>query len=215
MKSAMIFLCGVALGIGGTLLYVKKSLIPELELQIREKLSEEQYGKEVTEEGKAPADIFYGKEEEDEEVVVTNPKAKMKAPSTAKTDYSKYAKDFEKKVAEKKDGENAKELTEVGGTDPYVIDEESYDTFSTYTAHAFEVYSDGVVFDIEENDILDADPVLIFGQTALDELSSAPDGVIFVRDDAKQRDYRLERRDCPFDGPEEAYMSPDPDNWRE
>lgn len=196
MKEPMIFLCGVGVGVVGCLIYIKKKLIPDLTEEIKLKLSEEEL---------EPVDISdvedindYMDDDEDDEYVVTDPKVKQKLVKAQNTDYSKYAKAFEKKVKEESTDEDAKELTEVGGTDPYVIDESQYDEHSNYQAHAYEVYSDGIVFDIDAEEILDADPDIVFGKTAMEALSESPDGVVHVRDDSKKRDYRLERTDYPF-----------------
>lgn len=199
MKEPMIFLCGVVVGVVGSMIYIKKKLVPALTEEIKIKLAEEDA---------EPVDISdveglhdYIDDDEDNEYVLTDPavRVKRKPVKEQNTDYSKYAKAFEKKIAEEPTDENAKELTEIGGTDPYVIGENEFDERSSYQAHAYEIYSDGIVFDVESREILDADPEVVFGKTAMEALSEHPDGVVYIRDDSKKRDYRLERTDYPFD----------------
>ena len=84
--------------------------------------------------------------------------------------------------------------------------------YADYTSNSFIMYSDGVVLDDETEEILDEEPVKVFGKTALDELNKGDTSLIYIRDDTKKKDYALERRDYPFDGPEG--LSPGDDDWR-
>ena len=214
MKGLLIFLSGVGVGVVGSVIYMKKSLIPDLIDQIREDMWKEQQALKSDK----PADYDYeAEDEETEEVgkIILTDKAKKKKVNTVNTDYGKFSGGTAS-MPQPKEEPKKEEMTqtEIGGLDPYLIDEQSYDGYSSYKAHAFEVYLDGVVVDMETEEILDADPDLIFGKTAMTELMSSAEGVVYVRDDTKKCDYRLERRDCSFDGPDEVYRSGDPDDWR-
>ena len=139
----------------------------------------------------------------------TDPDAKERVNEIKKEQkYLDYSK-FSGNVADLKvtlDGSKSTETTnspvsESETAAPYIIDEESFDEFSGYRAITFEVYSDGVILDDETEEELDADPELVFGKTAMDELERSPEGVVCVRDDTKKCDYRLERKDYPANGP--------------
>lgn len=203
MKSLWIFLSGVAVGAVGSMVYIKKFVIPALRTELEKEKSEEIPDLEM-ENVKKP------EEDESEWVTVTDSEAKERVKEIQKEkqylDYSKFSGTVTSvSGAVTPEAEKGKETMTVVSdeeqTEPYIIDEESFDEFSGYRAITFEVYSDGVIIDDESEEELDADPELVFGKIAMDTLEKEPTGVICVRDDSKKCDYRLERKDYPANGP--------------
>lgn len=203
MKSLWIFLSGVAVGAVGSMVYIKKFVIPALRTELEKEKSEEIPDLEM-ENVKEP------EEGESEWVTVTDSEAKERVKEIQKEkqylDYSKFSGTVTSvSSAVTPEAEKGKETMTVVSdeeqTEPYIIDEESFDEFSGYRAITFEVYSDGVIIDDESEEELDADPELVFGKLAMDTLEKEPTGVICVRDDSKKCDYRLERKDYPANGP--------------
>lgn len=210
MKNLLIFLGGVAVGIVSTALYVKKKVVPDLVEEIERKNGEaaSDYAEYWADSDEQTAD-----EEKYEYVTVQNGpteanKTNSKNRKASTMDYTQFSKE----PTEGKTNEPMKvepEEPPAAGTEPYLIDASEFDTYSSYQAHRFVMYSDGVVIDDETDEELDGDPKLIFGATAIDALKK--DNVVFVRDDSKKQDYCVERRDIPFDGPD--YPDPE-DDWR-
>ena len=204
MKGAMIFICGFLTGSLATLFYVKKRVIPALKEELEKEYERDAAGDIL--EASAAADSYT-----DEEQILTDTgaptsgKVSVKtAPNgvqTVKVDYTMYSKDERVDVPDP--GKVPQVVVEQPAEElPYVIDANSYDEYSDYTAHCFVIYSDGVVIDDDTEEILDADPMEVFGETAMIQLNNADDNMVYVRDDTKKTDYCLERRDYPFDGPE-------------
>lgn len=208
MKNLLIFLGGVAVGAVGSMLYVQKFLLPELRKEVE---------KEQSEEIPVPTEYRYDISEDAKEEVVSElskvtTEAMKEAVKENRENRDKQYLDYTKfsgpemtvtLTTEEKKPEKAMDISENTDehTEPYIIDEDSFDEYSGYRAITFEIYSDGVILDDETEEELDADPVLTFGKTAMDALEKSPDGVICVRDDSKKCDYRLERKDYPADGP--------------
>ena len=209
MSKFLAFLCGVTVGAVGMMIYVKKKVIPVLQEEIEKKVTEDE---QVSLD---EADDILSSNKYSDEIVINNQtpfkaaaeKKEVGSVEAARIDYSHFA--ASQGLSEEirlpppvlvGDRESDEYTTEIGGMDPYVIDANSYDEHSGYTAHAFEVYSDGVILDAEREEILDADPELVFGSTAMDMIKNGDDPIIYVRDDAHRSDYCLERIDYPFDG---------------
>lgn len=227
-ENILIFLAGAIAGVGGTMIYVKKKLVPSIreELEIRMQTEAtgasyygEYYEKESSEEEE---DDEAG---EEDEPVISSPKhnSSVKAERPA-VDYTSYAAesevgDLKDKANDisKKPGEPVKETadkpeeTEVRGSGPYVIDPAHYNMFSDFEAHEYVMYADGVIIDDETEERLDEDPELVFGETVMELLKSGKERVIFVRDENLKRDYSITLSDVPFDGPD--YPDPE-DDWR-
>ncbi|MBE6724917.1 MAG: hypothetical protein E7576_06945 [Ruminococcaceae bacterium] len=212
MKNVLIFLSGAVFGVIGSMLYVKKYLIPAL----REDLEQE-----AEEKAQAGPGVCYIPETEDEpekeetypgDPVVTEKKNPSTRVAAVNVDYSKYSRETEE-ISSVPAAEPETTVTE--NTEPYLIDAGSFDEYSNYRAHNFTMYADGIIIDDETEEILDADPELVFGKTALEELKTSADRVVYIRDDSKKQDYSLERSDYPFNGPAEPYRSADPDDWRD
>ena len=204
MKGAMIFICGFLTGSLATLFYVKKRVIPALKEELEKKHERDAAGDIL--EASVAADSYTEEEQilTDTGVPASGEVVVKTAPNgvqTVKVDYTVYSKGEEgdistqSKAAQVTVEQPAQEL-------PYVIDANSYDEYSDYTAHCFVIYSDGVVIDDDTEEILDAVPMEVFGETAMIQLNNAEDNTVYVRDDTKKTDYCLERRDYPFDGPE-------------
>lgn len=216
MKGVLIFFGGVLVGIGSSFIFVKKKLIPSLREEIKKECNDVIYYEN---------DIFADVDGDDDEVLeivnepVTPTVNKKKEAPKPETDYTVYfsnSKKEKKKEQEKQDDEDKtveEELkkkylsqeseTDISGVGPYVIDEGSFDEFSDYTAHTFLLFSDGIVIDDETEEVLDADPKLIFGETAFEELKKPNNpGMVYVRNDETKSDYCLELRPYPFDGPD-------------
>lgn len=220
MKGVFIFIGGVLTGVLATTLYVKKKLIPELRSEIYKECERDARGG-----NDIYADVSEGYSEDDKiQEIVVEPgitQNKRKEAPKPTMDYTGY---FTKAELQKK-GVKVEELniskpesdkterTDISGPGPYVIDASSFDEYSDYTARTFVFYSDGVVLEDEEEEILDADPKLVFGETALEELNKPENGgVVFVRNDETKSDYCLELRPYPFDGFDAPLVN---DNWRE
>lgn len=213
MKGLLYFLTGAAVGAIGTFFYIQKYVIPQVKDDIlREKAEEEQ-----AESPKAPIIVPKDNSDEGEEKPMVSDHANRIAynakPVVDYSNYSNYSKD--PSTITVTTSEASKDDTEdppyEGGT-PYLIDADSFDEL-TYTSHRFVLYSDGVVIDDDTEEILDEDPELVFGKTAMDAIKE--EDIIFVRNDEKRQDYSLERRDYPFDGPTEGFSVADPDDWRD
>lgn len=211
MKNILIFLSGAVFGTVGSLIYVKKYLIPTLKEDLEREAEERAQAIHVVDDYISEEE---GEPEKDEtsregQPVITERKNYRTGVEAVSVDYSKYSRESEEPPAA------VPETTETGGHEPYLIDANSFDEFSDYRAHSFTMYADGIVIDDETEEVLDADPELVFGKTALEELKHAADRIIYIRDDSKKQDYSLERSDYPFDGPTEPYHSGDPDDWRD
>lgn len=218
MKGLICFLTGAAVGAVGTFFYIQKYVIPQIKDDILKKEEERQQTI-----GQVVMDAFFpsnGSTEgkDDENLVVTDHAARVTQSNTKNTftDYSRYSGTVAQPSEEQKDASRPpeEEKKENIGT-PYLIDANSFDEFSSYNAHAFVLYSDGVVIDDDTEEILDEDPELVFGKTAMDVINSGKEDIIYIRNDEKKQDYSLERRDYPFDGPSDVYRVADPDDWRD
>ena len=207
MKGLVCFIAGATFGALGTLIYVKKRVIPEIKDDLRKELEEEQQAYE-----ESSADISEGykpKVVESGTVIIDSSDTKIAGTyNTHSVEYTNYSKDpvttVETKIEEPKEEKNVEE--------PYLITAAEFEMYADYTSNSFVMYSDGVVLDDETEEILDEEPVKVFGKTALDELNKGDTNLIYIRDDTKKKDYALERRDYPFDGPEG--LSPGDDDWR-
>lgn len=206
MNKFVAFLCGLAIGAGGTLFYVKKWLIPELKNEIEDELYRDKEENLVNVEDICASYDNVSDNNEYEFIVnsVNKPDVEVKTydgVQAVTVDYSRYSKSYSEETKKQMDEETSNaEVTEVGGTDPYVIDANSYDEYSNYKTHSFELYSDGVIIDTDTEEILDADPMQVFGATAMDLLYNGEEPTVFVRDDSKKMDYCIERIDFPFNG---------------
>lgn len=212
MKSALYFLAGIAVGALGTFLYVQKYVIPEIKDNIRKEENELTQAEEQTQ-------VSYTNESVEEDPVVSD-YASRTHTQTVKgefKDYSNYSRDPEHTFMSETSSTEASLKENTGSNSdagtPYLIDAGSFDEYSGYTAHTFVIFSDGVVIDDESEEILDEDPELVFGKTAMDVLTSGKEDIIYIRNDEKRQDYSLERRDYPFDGPEQTFLINDPNDW--
>ena len=218
MKGLLIFVGGFATGVVATLLYVKKKVLPdmreEVEKQCKEEVDDDIFGSFTA--GYSGSDDVLDIVNEPKMRPITGAKEKSGKP----TDYTKCFKDEkqnvdavsktevkkEKKETEKKPGHD------ILGVGPYLIDADEFDNYSDYRARTFLLYSDGVVLEDEVEEILDADPELVFGKQALEELQKPENGgMVYVRNDETKSDYCLELRSYPFDGLEPPSPS---DDWR-
>ena len=206
MKGLLIFLAGALAGSVGTLIYVKECVVPKIEEDVREEIKNDKYYDDFSAE---PAEeVNYMPEDNLDESKFASRPEKRPAETFEKVNYTQYSGTVSKE-AKKEEKPIPNDISGTENTEPYLIDAESYDEYSSYSAHSFEVYADGIVLDEDTEEILDADPELVFGKLAMDELKKAPDGMIYVRDDSKKSDYCLERCDIPFDG-----LSPtDDEEW--
>lgn len=215
MKGLLIFLAGAAAGAIGTLIYVRKKLVPEIKDEMY-RLAEEELQMNSPEPTYDASE--YVSEDKEPQPVIKTVKLPTQTYVTA-TDYTNYSKTavvankFVEVQEQKAEVEPEPNATQSGGTDPYLIDAGSYDEYSDYNAHTFVMYSDGVVIDDESEEILDADPELVFGKTAIEILKSGKEDIVYVRDDSKKQDYSIERNDFPFDGPTDVYKTFDPNDW--
>ena len=225
MNKFWIFICGAAVGGISTIVYTSKVIIPALRKEIRKQIEDEMKADNNVDISDADSIIIsehYGNADDiDSGIVITKNSAKVaeyKSENSA-VDYSKYSKSIKAGETGSKQTDISKKesVTESSGMDPYIIDESAYDSYSDYKAKEFEVYSDGIIFDRELDDVLDADPELVFGKTAMDELLNYKKGTseLYIRDDAKKFDYHLTRMDYPFDGPTGEIMPANPDDWRD
>lgn len=229
MKGLVCFIAGTTLGALGTLIYVKKRVIPEIKDDLRKELEEEQQAYETT----TTADIskeYEPKVVDTGTVIIDTPNPSYAgAYNTHMVDYSTYSKGSDpavnstvttqtihinSSVAETaQDIQNNAEVKEEKNVEePYLITAAEFEMYADYTSNSFVMYSDGIVLDEESEEILDEEPVNVFGKTALEELKKADVDLIYIRDDTRKKDYALERRDYPFDGPEG--MNPGDDDWR-
>ena len=206
MNKFAAFLLGLAVGVGGSAFFVKKWLIPDLKEEIENEMYRDREDDLATSNDIRASydDVSEANEQEFISNSVNKPDVKVETfndVQAVKVDYSRYSKSYSEDTKREMDEETANmETTEIGGTDPYVIDANSYDEYSNYKSHSFELYSDGVVIDSETEEILDADPEQVFGSTAMDILRNGEEPTVFVRDDSKKSDYCIERIDFPFDG---------------
>lgn len=206
MNKFVAFLCGLAVGVGGSAFFVKKWLIPDLKEEIENELYRDKEDALATSQDIRASynDISESNEQEFISNSVNKPDVKVETRDDVqaiKVDYSRYSKSYSEDTKREMDEEAmGAETTEIGGTEPYVIDANSYDEYSNYKSHSFELYSDGIVIDSETEEILDADPEQVFGTTAMDILRGGEEPTVFVRDDSKKSDYCIERIDFPFDG---------------
>ena len=212
-KNVLIFLGGVAVGVGGTMLWVVKKLVPELREEATRKAQEEihtfpDYSEYLYDEEEAE------KPEKDEPPApsASEMKAQAQANRTAPAvDYSKYAPKTEKKVEEnpaRKKPENApapRNEIERGIDEPYLIDQSEYDIRGDYRAHSYTIYANGVVVDDDTDEAVDIDPHKKFGKTAMEELAKGD--IVYVRDDTAKYDYRIEQSDFDYEPPD------DDDDW--
>ena len=213
MKGLICFIFGAAVGSIGTLIYVKKKVIPEIEDGLKKQQEEIDQGKEVM------SNLTYEvtTDDDSEELVISDYTIRSAKVKEEKVDYTNYSKDTVTTPAPEtpKTDILVEVDTEKDSTEPYLIDSSSFDEYADYTAHNFVMYSDGIVVDDETEEILDADPILVFGQTAIDTLKNGEESAVYIRDDSKKQDYYLERYDYPFDGPVQIFNTGDPDDWRE
>lgn len=208
MKGLFCFLTGAAIGAIGTFLYFQKFVVPEIKADIL---------KDEEEKAQANIDVPVVRvDDKEEELVISDYTTRTEKTQKVLVDYTNYSRDPETATITVKEEPKEEADKENYGT-PYLIDPDSFDEFSpSYTAHAFVIFSDGVVIDDETEEILDEDPELVFGKTAMDELDKGDIDIVYIRNDEKKQDYSLERRDYPFDGPSGNYIPVlDPDDWRE
>lgn len=213
MKGFVIFFSGVVLGAAGSALYFALRVAPEMRKTAVDEAMKVVDGEINNRLHDYAADVS---ETDEHAVVKENPsELKRRVKEALKTDYLDYTKFSGEVAVDEKDISDNKgsESTERGGEVPYVIDEGDFDEYSGYTCHTFEVYSDGVFLDAVSEEELDADPELVFGRNALDELEKSISGIVCVRDDSKRCTYRLERKDYPANGPDDI-LPPGPEiDW--
>lgn len=198
MKNVLIFLAGLATGAVGTLIYVRKCVVPAMRDEIAREESEREH-----------ADFDYSEYYDDSEVTETGSgtelpeKPKTKAPGKKleakadRVDYTAYSKEGDDKPEKKESLEDKYKLSaDDGGFEPYVIDASEFEVNPNYTSHSFYYHSDGVVVDEDSGERLDGDPELIFGDTALRELEE--NGIVYVRDDTKKQEYVIEIVNAPY-----------------
>lgn len=218
MKGLFCFLTGAAIGAIGTFLYFQKFVVPEIKADILKNEEEKQQAvvNKIINAGINPFDVLKNGEKKEEELVISDYATRTEKTQKVLVDYTNYSRDPETATITVKEEPKEEADKENYGT-PYLIDPDSFDEFSpSYTAHAFVIFSDGVVIDDETEEILDEDPELVFGKTAMDELDKGDIDIVYIRNDEKKQDYSLERRDYPFDGPSGNYIPVlDPDDWRE
>ena len=208
MKGLFCFLTGAAIGAIGTFLYFQKFVVPEIKADIL---------KDEEEKAQVNIDVpVVHADDKEEEPVISDYTTRTEKTQKVLVDYTNYSRDPEAATITVKEEPKEEADKENYGT-PYLIDPDSFDEFSpSYTAHAFVIFSDGVVIDDETEEILDEDPELVFGKTAMDELDKGDIDIVYIRNDEKKQDYSLERRDYPFDGPSGNYIPVlNPDDWRE
>lgn len=209
MKGLFCFLTGAAIGAIGTFLYFQKFVVPEIKADIL---------KEEEEKAQANIDVPVAHvDDKEEELVISDYATRTEKTQKVLVDYTNYSRDPEAATITVKEEPKEEEADKENYGTPYLIDPDSFDEFSpSYTAHAFVMFSDGIVIDDETEEILDEDPELVFGKTAMDELDKGDIDIVYIRNDEKKQDYSLERRDYPFDGPSGNYIPVlDPDDWRE
>lgn len=212
MKNLLIFLGGVATGAVCSLLYLNKYVIPELRKEA-EKEQEAKTEYDISEEEKPGFDYAEGSEEPD--VVVRGDDAKKLVKDMASKkdyhDYTKYSAGEESKGEEPEEPDD--EDAEAVSSGPYIIDEDELNEYSSYHTFTFDVYSDGIFMDAETEEVLDADPLATFGETAIEELKKHP--IVCVRDDTRKCEYRLENKDVPFNEPDDILAPPPEIDWGE
>lgn len=206
MKNVLIFLAGLAAGTVGTLVYVRKCVVPA----IRDEVQREQCEQCEREHADYDYSEYYDDSEVEEGEVAEKPDPKKRrAKAEVKADpidYTVYSKEEDEKPDPKKlqatytVSEKTSEKYEIsvddGGFDPYVIDASEFEINPSYISHSFYYHSDGVVLDEDTGERLDGDPRLIFGDTAMRELEE--NGIVYVRDDAKKQEYVIELINAPY-----------------
>lgn len=214
MKSVIIFLSGVAVGVLGTALWTTKKLVPELREEAARKAQEE--AREIPDYSQYLEDEEDTEEQEDskEDDISSPPPADAKKAirenrEASAVDYSRYANDPVK--AEKKPEENPGEKkpkkprkqepeTEADDGGPYVIDPSEFDIRGGYRTKSYSMYVNGIIVDDDTGTVVDISPTKVFGETAMKELEK--EDVVYVRDEANKREYRVEAFDFEYDGPD-------------
>jgi hypothetical protein len=215
MKNVIIFLSGVAVGVLTTALWTTKKLVPEIKAEAARKAQEEareipdysQYleDEEETEEGD---------EADKEDDIPPAPPADAKKTiqenrEVSSVDYSRYAdepvkaeKKPEEKPGEKKQKKPRKQEpeTEVDDGGLYVIDPSEFDIRGGYRTKSYSMYTNGIIVDDDTGTVVDINPTMVFGETAMKELEK--EDVVYVRDEANKREYRVEMFDFEYDGPD-------------
>lgn len=212
MKGIIIFLSGVAVGVLGTAIWTMKKLVPEMR---------EEAAREARESMREIPDYsMYLTDDEDtedggkeEESTADDIPASALAPSEVKkaiqenreapkVDYSRYS---DKKKAEKKEAaENSEEQEE-----PFVITPSEFNIRGGYLAKAYSIYQNNVIIDDDSDEMVDINPLDVFGKTAMEELKK--EGIVYVQDDANKRYYRVEEMECDYEGPD---PEDEDDYWR-
>lgn len=215
MKNVIIFLSGVAVGALGTALWTMKKLVPEIREEAARKAQEE--AREIPDYSQYLED---DENEEQEEEADKKDDIPSPPPSEAKKtvqenretpymDYSRYGdepakpeKSPEEKPGEKKPKKSRKQEPEIEADDggPYVIDPSEFDIRGDYRTKSYSMYTNGIIVDDDTGTVVDINPARVFGETAMKELEK--EDVVYVRDEANRREYRVEMFDFEYDGPD-------------
>lgn len=208
MKNVLIFLAGLATGAVGTLIYMRKCVVPAIRDEVARENSEREWADYDYSEYQGLSDeeieALNKPDEEDKKLEPIDPKTTIFKVGKPK-DYTVYSK--EETLSEKKEAEviitkpaSDKKKVELveddGGWDPYVIDASEFEVDPRYTSRSFYYHTDGVVLDEDTGDRLNEDPKLVFGDTAMRELEE--NGIVYIRDDAKLQEYVVEMVNAPY-----------------
>lgn len=213
MKGVIIFLSGVAVGALGTAIWTMKKLVPEMReeaaREARESMREiPDYSMYLTDEEDTEDS---GKEEEPAADDVPAPapsevkKAVQENREAPKVDYSRYSdkKKAERKTEKKESADNSEEQ------EPFVITPSEFNIRGGYLAKAYSIYQNNVIIDDDSDEMVDINPLDVFGKTAMEELKK--EGIVYVQDDANKRYYRVEEMECDYEGPD---PEDEDDYWR-
>lgn len=212
MKGVIIFLSGVAVGALGTAIWTMKKLVPEMReeaaREARESMREiPDYSMYLTDEEDTEDG---GKEEEPASDDIHAPapapsevkKAVQENRETPKVDYSRYS---DKKKAERKAPAESTEEQE----EPFVITPSEFNIRGGYLAKAYSIYQNNIIVDDDSDEVVDINPLDVFGKTAMEELKK--EGVVYIQDDSNKRYYRVEEMECDYEGPD---PEDEDDYWR-
>lgn len=215
MKGVIIFLSGVAVGALGTAIWTLKKLVPEMReeaaREARESmreipdysmyLTDEEDTEDGSKEEEPAADDIPGPAPAPSEVK----KAVQENREAPKVDYSRYSdkKKAERKAEKKETAESAEEQ------EPFVITPSEFNIRGGYLAKAYSIYQNNVIADDDSDEMVDINPLDVFGKTAMEELKK--EGIVYIQDDANKRYYRVEEMECNYEGPD---PEDEDDYWR-
>lgn len=213
MKNVIIFLSGVAVGVLTAALWTTKKLVPEIKAEAARKAQEE--AREIPDYSQYLEDEEEESEESDKEddIPPAPPadakKAVQENREASAVDYSRYAnepgkveKKPEEKPGERKPKRPRKQEPEIEADDggPYMIDPSEFDIRGDYRTKSYSMYVNGIIVDDDTGTVVDISPTQVFGETAMKELEK--EDVVYVRDEANKREYRVEMFDFEYDGPD-------------